>query len=728
MVWGSRAQTTSPPFRKAAPPRSSLGSPPKQSAKTSASKKGLVGMAASEKLLATVESTKGVRCALRVGGHVWTGERSESISVRSLKTGLVVSKVDLGRQFAWCMLAVGKEVWVGTQDGIIYAYSANSPTYPLRELRNHCGGVHCLIRSTVPNAIAFSGSNDFTSNAWTQEGKPVGLFAGHTGAVRCALSLGCTLFTGSDDHDIRCWDAEPNADSLRGSFGRGGLVPRHECLGTLSAHTSGVMSLATASGLLFSGARDGHILAWPMGPSDGQWAPLLAVTADPSQPKLCVQQLLVVGPHLWSGHSDGRNRVWLLPTAEDKRADGIELKLLHERLEKHNAGCQALVQVGTVQRRIFWSTALDGSTAVMMWQSECLDGPDQSERLAVALAELERASHRARVAEADLELAIEDADKQAKAAAAAVMSQMRAIVDRLCMEIRVMVNEAHESEAVHERASTLARELAAEKQARSTADAKVASLSKALADVSSAYDAERARAQRLDKELTAKSTTLRERNALLAHLEEASALQSALIERSEVVRARLTCELEVFCAELAAAEDAMRRERRRGAEAMRVEHGRVLALEAKVSGLEKRLGSTEARLESEVCETARLRKLALRLTAELAAAARSLCSGAVGQRVRELMQSGFDDYLARRIDVSELESRRNLVEAKAERENMGSAELDVAYAELAEAVSARPATAAGADAVEGRVNAALLAMTEATQHIPGAPKVLESID
>ena len=99
---------------------------------------------------------------------MWAGERTDGITVRTALSGVVQQRIALESGLVWSLLAMGSEVWVGTEAGPIVVFGANS-CEKLREQRQHCGGVHCLSNDGLGGAggldggaAAFSGSNDFT--------------------------------------------------------------------------------------------------------------------------------------------------------------------------------------------------------------------------------------------------------------------------------------------------------------------------------------------------------------------------------------------------------------------------------------------------------------------------------------------------------------------------------------------------------------------------------------
>ena len=541
-----------------------------------------------EKLLQEVASAQGIRTCAKVGSSVWTAERNDVISLRELKSGALQGTVDLQRNLAWCLLLVPTrgEVWVGTQDGVIYVYSSSAPRDPLRELRQHCGGVYCLVASTAAgSAIAFSCSNDFTCNAWDAEAA-VGLYSGHTGGVRCALSLGDSLFTGSDDHDVRCWDAASC-----------------ESVATLRAHRLPVLALATASGLLFSSGDDGCICMWPLRPTaNGAWAPLRTCACDASQPKMSVLQLLPVGTQLWSGCSDGTTRVWRLPTAAQAaaalaaadaadvpearpadNADGGErgadqathlpLKQLRTLPAKHGAGCQGLGVMSYVQRRLVWSVALDGGTAAMLWQQELTDAPDDAEALGVALAQAESARHLAALAKSRLRASMEAAALHETAAAHARedAAALRAALAEVALNsglLHTAAADADEELARERRRAGALRQSAAEQDAaRRAAEAGVGRLTAELAACRAHLAEAYAQSASLQADLATADAALHARDVELRALREARAASegrgaalSAALDAESAEAARRRALAEQLAASLAASEASLAQE------------------------------------------------------------------------------------------------------------------------------------------------------------------------
>ena len=81
-----------------------------------------------------------------------------------------------------------------------------------------------------------------------------------------------------------------------------------------------------------------------------------------------------------------------------------------------------------------------------------------------------------------------------------------------------------------------------------------------------------------------------------------------------------------------------------------------------------------------------------------------------GRRARSRARSAqpaFDDFLAHKVDASELDKRTMAAREKAAAEHKPLATLDQAFAAYTEAVAARARAQAGEDAAEAKLEAAL---------------------
>ena len=108
--------------------------------------------------------------------------------------------------------------------------------------------------------------------------------------------------------------------------------------------------------------------------------------------------------------------------------------------------------------------------------------------------------------------------------------------------------------------------------------------------------------------------------------------------------------------------------------------------------------------------------------------ARSVCTAAVEQRVRELAQPALDEYMADQIDEATLKQRKSEARKKATAEHLPLATLDLAFAAFTEAVTARESARLlytkaeeAEDAAEAKLAAALREM-EKGQAAPSGVK------
>ena len=90
--------------------------------------------------------------------------------------------------------------------------------------------------------------------------------------------------------------------------------------------------------------------------------------------------------------------------------------------------------------------------------------------------------------------------------------------------------------------------------------------------------------------------------------------------------------------------------------------------------------------------------------------ARSVCTAAVDQRVRELAQPALDEYMADRINAAELDRRKTEARQKATAEHVPLTELDRASAGYMEAEATLRTAEAEADAAEAKLEAVLRAL------------------
>lgn len=164
--------------------------------------------------------------ALRtVSKQMWTGHSDGRIRVwdaesMDLRTELAVDPAV--RTPVLCMAQVGQEIWVGTMAGSLFA---------------------------LP--IAGGAARELTAASGSQRR--------HEGAVRCLLSVGGQLWSGSESAEIFVWDAERKPGSLLQKMEReGGAVSAMIRLpdgGVLSGHKSGIVQVWGVDGARHSWAH-----------------------------------------------------------------------------------------------------------------------------------------------------------------------------------------------------------------------------------------------------------------------------------------------------------------------------------------------------------------------------------------------------------------------------------------------------------------------------------------
>ena len=95
------------------------------------------------------------RCACAVDTDVWVAERTGSITVRHGRTGEILETISTPHQILGTAIAAvvspttgSKEVWVGTQSGVIHVISATNRRYTCELLDpnvQHGGEIHQMV-------------------------------------------------------------------------------------------------------------------------------------------------------------------------------------------------------------------------------------------------------------------------------------------------------------------------------------------------------------------------------------------------------------------------------------------------------------------------------------------------------------------------------------------------------------------------------------------------------
>lgn len=303
------------------------------------------------KLTSTVKGAS-LRAAVVCGDEVWTGHGTH-ISIRSAATGAVQHTLDTDAHHSiiWSLLVVGNYVWAGTSTGPINIYSMRKKKL-VKVARRHTGGVHSLATGLDSERV-WSGSNDFTCIMWNGQGEFLKLYAGHSNGVRCTLTLGPLLWTGSDDHTIRVWDTN-----------------RCECTDVLTGHSDSVLNLCAGEGgtSIWSASTDGTLRSWAL-----QAPHACTQIVEVGQRVNC---LTPVGQTMWSCGAEPLVRVWRTHDFANVRA-----------LKGHSSFVGSVLQVRRTETHVLWSYGV-GDKLLNIWRQETASGGgrDSGELLAMAQA------------------------------------------------------------------------------------------------------------------------------------------------------------------------------------------------------------------------------------------------------------------------------------------------------------------------------------------------------
>eukprot|EP00755_Sulcionema_specki_P017926 Sspe_Gene.65572::Locus_38805_Transcript_3_4_Confidence_0.250_Length_2185::g.65572::m.65572 len=293
-------------------------------------KKGLPGNAR------RLPVTSDVRCMEVVGHDVWTGDRDGCIVIRRARTGEIVHTIKPTCKgiTVWCLRFIksshaAPSVWAGLSNGVITVYDPEDRKQK-RSLAKHTGGVYMVVEGV---GRAFSCSNDFEIYEWTTNTYEfLRRYSGHKGYVRCLLSCGPALLSGSDDATIKIWDVATGSSTH-----------------TVRHHTKGVHAMVKVSQHVWS-AGGAEIVVWDYH-SLGEVVRL----SQHAGPVLTLQR---VGSRVYSGGADHEICAW----------DAHSRQLLG-RFTDHTGWVYALCNTAKVVRYYMWSTSISDG-CIQIWQHD----------------------------------------------------------------------------------------------------------------------------------------------------------------------------------------------------------------------------------------------------------------------------------------------------------------------------------------------------------------------
>ncbi len=248
-------------------------------------------------------------------------------------------------------------LYTASYDNTIRAYDIESLEL-LKVLRGHNGPVRTLV--TV-NDYVFSGSYDRTVRVWPAYSADVGPSAGqdlvktlkgHRDAVRALScfprrlatssnrSIGPFVFSGSDDTNVRVWNAAT-----------------FECVHELKGHVDNVRVLTVDDRHLYSGSWDKTIRVW-----DLETFSCKHIINGHSE---AVLALCVMGGHLVSGSYDTTVRIWGVQPETEFECVGV--------FGAHNDAVRVLTSAGRNATTVF-SGSYDGS--IGFWRLPIADPRD----------------------------------------------------------------------------------------------------------------------------------------------------------------------------------------------------------------------------------------------------------------------------------------------------------------------------------------------------------------
>eukprot|EP00760_Papus_ankaliazontas_P009692 PhM_4_TR14118/c0_g1_i1/m.43063/K10260/FBXW7, SEL10; F-box and WD-40 domain protein 7 len=275
------------------------------------------------------------------GATLWTAEADGSIGVRSGMTGGVVHAIAKhGELMVESLYATDNHMWVGLDDGTVRVFD-HLVYLCIHEAKFHTDAVTCF--TVTFDGKVFSGSADTTIVKWDHERRSFELMtkilAGHTKAVRCLVSYGYHLFSGSEDPVIRCADTET-----------GQKVQVYE------GHTGAINALLVLDGFLFSASDDHSVRVWNIESGEclqvltepDATAPVTSLVAD------------VVGHRLWSADVDGIINVW------DSNVD-VGFKHIQTLTDHQGTAIKGMRNFCAIDATKVWSLASNGINRV--WYS-----------------------------------------------------------------------------------------------------------------------------------------------------------------------------------------------------------------------------------------------------------------------------------------------------------------------------------------------------------------------
>jgi len=294
-----------------------------------------------------------VTCLLASNGVLFSGSVDGTVRRWSTRRGTILQTMEGHTGPVWCLATADRRVFSGGEDCSIRQWDARNGDV-LDVFTDHEHRVICLL---ADGSFLYSGSEDRTLRQWDLKAGVLCRTLQHSAPVSSLLAYSGSIFAGGRDATIRRWS--PETGVLEATLAGGSRPPRrrvqvhnpdleaHDELAQSRdiAHAEGeredaectkeqlednekkeeehkadtkdmgeeicIMSLFGASGLLFSGCRDGTIAKWDLARNQ-----LLARLGGLDKHELGVTCFLQDNDMILSGSADGTVRMWETDSGE----------------------------------------------------------------------------------------------------------------------------------------------------------------------------------------------------------------------------------------------------------------------------------------------------------------------------------------------------------------------------------------------------------------------------